>query len=97
MASIAIANITRTREGLIALASGVAYTAVGLLATYLPGSIPLSGFFAWLCLFMPVPLAFVLLQIDGFKKGFQSSWFNTAMVTLAALVPIVVSLKSRFL
>ena len=82
------------REGLLVLGASLIYAAIGLLDKYVPSVAPVTGFYGWFSLFMPLPLLFLYYKIGGFKKVYESSVFNTAIVLFTAAIPIIIKVKS---
>lgn len=81
------------REGKIVLFVSAVYLVIGTLANALPTQIPLSEFYRWMCFFMPIVMLIFYLKIGGFKKHFESGAFNTIMLTVVSLTPVLMKLS----
>jgi hypothetical protein len=77
------------REGRIVVALSVVYGALGMLSALAPSIAPVTGFYGWLCGFMPLPLLIMYLKVGGFRQDYRSSWFDTSVIVFVALVPIL--------
>ncbi len=56
----------------------------GGLKTPLPHSVVfMSGY-------MPFAMALFFYQLGGFRRDFQSGWFNTGLLLTASLIPVLV-------
>lgn len=64
----------------------------GLLRAF-PGINPLSDFYTWMCGFMPIIMLIFYSSIGGFKRQFDSGAFNTAMLALVSLTPLIMKLS----
>jgi hypothetical protein len=84
----------RTREGLILVFSSVIYLAIGLSAKLSPPVASVFGFVGFMAFFMPIFLLLFFLKIGGYKRGYLSTWFNTAVMLAVALVPDIIVAKS---
>jgi hypothetical protein len=83
----------KTREGLVLLVASAIYVSIWAVGKHGSIPLPLPTFLTWIGIYMPVALALAFFQIGGMKKDFRSSWFNTSMMVLMALVPVLVVLK----
>ncbi|KJV06841.1 hypothetical protein VZ94_08675 [Methylocucumis oryzae] len=63
----------------------------GVLKAF-PAINPLSEFFTWFCSFMPIPMLLFYLKMGGFKRNFESDWFNTVMLIVVSLWPVFMKL-----
>lgn len=88
--------LVRTREGLILVIASVIYFAIGVSAKLSPSVASIFGFIGFMGLYMPVFLLLFFLKIGGFKKDFLSNWFNTTVMLVGALIPVIVVAKSAF-
>ena len=89
-------NLLGTREGQILVFASVLYLGVGALAKFVPSVVPLSPFYAWLCLLMPVPLALFYVKLGGFSKRFKSGAFNSTIMALVAAWPALVKVYALY-
>lgn len=80
----------RTHEGLILVFSSLIYFAIGLLAKLSPSVATIFGFVGLMAFFMPFFLLLFFLKIGGYKSGFLSTWFNTAVMLTVALIPFII-------
>ncbi len=89
-----LAQLLKTREGLIAVIGSTVYGLMGLFAQYAPTVASVSGFYGWFALFMPIPLFLFFVKVGGFRKNFESNWFDTGIMIGVALIPVILKIES---
>lgn len=88
--------LLKTREGLIFVVASLIYLAVGIAAKFSPSIASIFGFVGFMALYMPIVLLLLFLKIRGYRKDYQTDWFNTGVMLIGALVPVILVAKSAF-
>ncbi|ANE54519.1 hypothetical protein [Methylomonas sp. DH-1] len=86
-----------SREGLIFVIASAIYVAIGVSAELSPVMASEFGFIGMMSLFMPGFLLIFFLKIGGHRRNYLSTWFNTSMMLIFALVPFLVVAKSAII
>lgn len=84
----------KTREGLILIFSSAVYFAIGVSAKVSPPVAAVLGFVGFMAFYMPVVLLLFFLKIGGYRKDYLSTWFNSVVMLIVALVPVIIVAKS---
>lgn len=91
MSNYARAIFIDRREGRIVLFGSLAYLAVWAVHTADPALLRVPSFYAIMSPFVAFALGLTYLQMGGFKRrGFESGWFNTVLLTVMLLTPFLV-------
>ena len=87
-------TLFNTREGLILVIGGIVYLAIGISAKLSPQVASIFGFVGLMAMYMPVILLLFFFKIGGYRRGFLSTWFNTCLMLIVALIPFITVAKS---
>lgn len=81
------------REGKIVVFVSLSYLLTWGLLRAFPGINALSEFYIWMCGFMPVIMLIFYFSMGGFKRQFDSGTFNSAMLAIVSLTPVIMKLS----
>ncbi len=87
----------KTPEGLIFVFSSVIYLAIALSIKLSPAMASVFGFAGFMAIYMPFFLLVFFIKIGGYKSDFLSTWFNTVVMLIVALIPVMIVAKSALL
>jgi hypothetical protein len=83
------------REGKFVLLVSLFYLSLFCVLKALSASGQATGFYTWMCGFMPVAMLIFYFEIGGFKRRFKSSMFNMAILVLVSLLPAFMKLADQ--
>ena len=81
------------REGKIVVFVSLFYLLTWGLLRAFPGINALSEFYIWMCGFMPIIMLIFYSSIGGFKREFDSGTFNTVLLAMVSLTPVIMKLS----
>lgn len=90
------------KEGKTVLFTSILYLVVGCIAKLNPALIP-SEFYRWMCFMMPIIILIVYIQmpiiilivytqLGGYRKNYKENTFNTIVLCIVAIMPILVNI-----
>lgn len=85
----------QTREGVIVFGASLFYIVIWLITNFMPSFTLVPGFVILMAPYMPFFLLLFFLRIGGFKRNFQSGWFNSVMILIVACVPFITLIQAE--